>query len=120
MKSKLFKNYRRKVSIEFDDKQDIAYIKGVDEHYRDVVKIDTAIVYGSYFDFKLPYEILASDGVARRLQLYLDNQHPSRLRMPKPGVGLITTEEEAFNSVVANPIGVFIISEQYDKYIFRL
>lgn len=107
-----------KVSIEFDDKQDIAYIKGVDEHYRDVVKIDTAIVYGSYFDFKLPYEILASDGVARRLQLYLDNQHPSRLRMPKPGVGLITTEEEAFNSVVANPIGVFIISEQYDKYIF--
>lgn len=107
-----------KVSIEFDDKQDIAYIKGVDQNYINVVKIDTAIVYGSYFDFKSPYEILASDGVARRLQLYLDKQHPSRLRMPKPGVGMITSEEEAFNSVVANPIGVFIISEQYDKYIF--
>lgn len=112
------KTIEEKVSIEFDDKQDIAYIKGVDENYKNVVKVDTAIVYGSYFDFKSPYEILASDGVARRLQLYLDNQHPSRLRMPKPGVGMITTEEEAFNSVVANPIGVFIISEQYDKYVF--
>lgn len=107
-----------KVSIEFDDKQDIAYIKGVDENFKNVIKIDTAIVHGEYFDFKSPYEILTSDGVARRLQLYIDYQHPSRLRMPKSGTGLIKSEEEAFNTAVANPIGVFIISDQYDKYIF--
>ncbi|HUH34867.1 MAG TPA: ABC transporter permease [Moheibacter sp.] len=107
-----------KVSIEFDDKQDIAYIKGVDENYNQVIKLDTTIVHGHYFDFKSPYEILASDGVARRLQLYIDNQHPSRLLMPKPGTGLITSEEEAFNTAIANPIGVFIINDQYDKYVF--
>lgn len=107
-----------KVSIEFDDKQDIAYIKGVDENYTEVIKLDTTLVHGEYFDFQSPYEILASDGVARRLQLYIDHQHPSRLRMPKPGTGLITTQEEAFNTAVANPIGVFIINEQYDKYIY--
>lgn len=107
-----------KVSIEFDDKQDIAYIKGIDPNYKYVVKVDTAVVYGSYFDFKNPYEILASDGVARRLQMYIDHQHTARLRMPKPGTGLIKTEEEAFNTAVASPIGVFIINDQFDKYVF--
>ncbi|NLN32192.1 MAG: ABC transporter permease [Flavobacteriaceae bacterium] len=106
-----------KVSIEFDDKQDIAYIKGIDDNYKNVVKIDTTVVHGSYFDFNSPYEIIASDGVARRLQMYIDHSYASRLRMPKPGTGLISSEEEAFNTVVANPIGVFIINEQYDKYI---
>ncbi|MDD3771982.1 MAG: ABC transporter permease [Weeksellaceae bacterium] len=107
-----------KVSIEFDNKQDIAYIKGVDENYNKVIRIDTTIVHGNYFDFQHPYEILASDGVARRLQMYIDYEHTSRLLMPKPGSGLITSEEEAFNSAVANPIGVFIINDQFDRYVF--
>lgn len=107
-----------KVSIEFDGKQDIAYIKGVDENYTNVVKIDTAVVFGNYLDFKNQYEILASDGVARRLQMYIDYQQTCRLRMPKPGTGLIKTEDEAFNTAVANPVGVFIINDQFDKYIY--
>lgn len=107
-----------KVSIEYDDKQDIAYIKGVDENYTQVVRIDTALVAGNYFDFETPYQILTSDGVARRLQMYVDSQYGARLMMPKPGTGLISSEEEAFNSVVANSIRVVFINEQYDKYIF--
>lgn len=107
-----------KVSIEFENKQDLAYIKGIDANYKNVVRIDTTIVHGNYFDFKQPYEIIASDGVARRLQMYIDYQHTSRLRIPKSGTGLITSEEEAFNSAVANPIGVFIINDQFDKYVF--
>lgn len=107
-----------KVSIEFEDKEDISYIKGIDKNYTKVVRIDTSVVHGAYLDFKTPYQLLASDGVARRLQMYIDHQHASRLRIPKPGTGLISTEEEAFNTVVANPIGVLFINEQYDKYIF--
>ena len=107
-----------KVSIEFGDKQDIAYIKGIGENYKNVVRIDTTLVAGNFFDFKTPYEIIASDGVARRLQLYVDKQNGARLRMPRPGTGLISSESEAFNSVVANPVGVMFINEQYDKYIF--
>lgn len=107
-----------KVSVEFDGKQDIAYIKGIDTNYKNVVKIDTAVVYGDYLDFKNPYNILVSDGIARRIQLFIDHQHSARLRMPKPGTGLIKNEEEAFNSVVAMPEGVFVINDQYDKYIF--
>lgn len=107
-----------KVSIEYDDKQDIAYIKGIDENYTKVVRIDTALVAGNYFDFQSPYQILTSDGVARRLQMYVDSQYGARLMMPKPGTGLISSEAEAFNSAVANPIGIVFINEQYDKYIF--
>lgn len=107
-----------KVSIEFEDKQDIAYLKGVDSFYKNVVKIDTTIVHGAYLTFETPYEIIASDGVARRLQMYIDHQRASRLRMPKPGTGLISSEEEAFNTAIANPVGIFIINEQYDKYIY--
>jgi len=107
-----------KVSVEFGDKQDIAYLKGIGPNYDKVVRIDTTVVAGSYFKFDSPYEIIASDGVARRLQMYVDQQYSARLRMPKPGTGLISTEQEAFNSAVANPIGVVFINEQYDKYIF--
>lgn len=107
-----------KVSIEYEDKQDIAYIKGVDENYTNVARIDTTLVAGSYLDFKTPYQFLTSDGVARRLQMYVDMQHGARLMMPKPGTGLISSTEEAFNSVVGNSIGVVVINEQYDKYIF--
>lgn len=107
-----------KVSIEFGDKQDIAYLKGIDRNYNKVVRIDTALVAGSYFSFTTPYELISSDGVARRLQMYVDQQNSARLRMPKPGTGLISSEREAFNSAVANPVGVVFINEQYDKFIF--
>lgn len=107
-----------KVSIEFGDKQDIAYIKGIDQNYSQVVRIDTAVQHGNYFKFNSPYEIIASDGVARRLQMFIDQQNSARLRMPKPGTGIITSENEAFNTAVASPIGVTYINEQYDKYIF--
>lgn len=106
-----------KVSIEFGDKQDIAYIKGVDENYINIVRIDTTLVAGGYFNFDTNYQIIASDGVARRLQMYVDSQHGSKLMMPKPGTGLISSADEAFNSAVANPIGVFFLNEQYDKYV---
>lgn len=112
------KTIEEKVSIEFDDKQDIAYIKGVDENYTNIIRIDTAIVHGYYFDFKSPYEILASEGVARRLQMYTDGPYTALLRIPKPGKGLIQSEEEAFNTAVVDPIGIVLISDQFEKYIF--
>lgn len=107
-----------KVFIEFGDKQDIAYIKGIDENYKNVVRIDTTVFAGFYLDFENPNQILASDGVARRLQMYVDNQNSSRLSMPKPGTGLISSADEAFNSAFATTTGVVYINEQYDKYIF--
>ena len=107
-----------KVSVEFEDKQDIAYIKGIDSNYKNVVKIDTTIVHGSFLQFQNSREIITSDGVARRLQMYIDHQRASLLRMPKPGTGLISSEDEAFNTAIANPVGIFIINDQYDKFIF--
>lgn len=107
-----------KVSIDFQDKQDIAYIKGIDEKYNQVVRIDTTLLAGNYFTFETDYQILASDGVARRLQMYIDQQNTAQLMMPKPGTGLISSEEEAFNRAYASPNGVLFINEQYDKYIF--
>lgn len=107
-----------KVSIEFDDKQDIAYIKGIDKNYTKVVRIDTTVVHGTFLNFETPYQLLASDGVARRLQMYIDQQSTARLRMPKPGTGLISSEEEAFNAADASPVGIVFINDQYDKYLF--
>lgn len=107
-----------KVSIEYGDKQDIAYIKGIDENYTQVVRIDTTILAGSFFDFDSDYQILASDGVARRLQMYVDGRNYARLMMPKAGTGLISSEDEAFRSAFVSANGVLFINEQYDKYIF--
>lgn len=107
-----------KVSIEYEDKQDIAYIKGIDENYSNVVRIDTTVVGGNYLNFATPNQILTSDGVARRLQMYTDLRFGAKLMMPKPGTGLISSAEEAFNSTIAHSVGVVFINDQYDKYIF--
>ncbi|MCA4776246.1 ABC transporter permease [Empedobacter stercoris] len=107
-----------KVYINYKGKQDIAYLKGVDENFTKVTRLDTVIYGGQYLDYTRADNFIVSNGIAERLQLYIDPITPADLMMPKAGTGLIKQESDAFTSKDAYSVGVFMLNEQYDKHIF--
>ena len=107
-----------KVYIDYRGKQDIAYLKGVDENFTKVTRLDTVIYGGQYLDFNRDDNFIVSNGIAERLQLYIDPITPADLMMPKSGTGLIKQESDAFTKKDAYSVGVFMLNDQYDKYIF--
>lgn len=107
-----------KVYIDYRGKQDIAYLKGIDENFTKVTRLDTVVYGGQYLDFKRDDNIIVSAGIAERLQLYVDPITPADLMMPKAGTGLIKQESDAFTQKNAYSVGVFLLNEQYDKHIF--
>ena len=107
-----------KVYIDYRGKQDIAYLKGIDENFTKVTRLDTVVYGGQYLDFNRNDNFIVSAGIAERLQLYVDPITPADLMMPKAGTGLIKQESDAFTQKEAYSSGVFMLNEQYDKHIF--
>ena len=107
-----------KIYIDYNGMQDIAYLKAIDPNFTKVTRLDTVIYGGDFIDFSYNDNFIVSNGIAQRLQLYIDYEHPATLMMPKAGTGLIKQESDAFTKTKAYSTGVFILNEQYDKHIF--
>jgi lipoprotein-releasing system permease protein len=108
-----------RVIITSDNKNTIATIKGVDEHFQNVVSIDSVIEYGNWLDQK-SNQIVAGWGIANSLSIgYLDFTQAINIYVPKPGKGQITSTKDAFNTVKTFNVGVFFINESLnDLYVF--
>lgn len=107
-----------KVYLDYEGKQDIAYLKGIDENFTKVTRIDTVVYGGEFLNFEHPDNFIVSAGIAQRLQLYVDPLIPTNLMMPKAGTGIIKQESDAFITEEAYNVGVFMLNEQYDKHLF--
>ncbi len=107
-----------KIYIDYNETQDIAYLKAVDKNFTNVTRLDTVVYGGDFIDFAYNDNFIVSNGIAQRLQLYIDLVNPATLMMPKAGTGLIKQESDAFTKAQAYSTGIFILNEQYDKHIF--
>ena len=108
-----------RVIITSGDKNTIATIKGVDEHFQKVVSIDSVIEYGDWADQK-SNQIVAGWGIANSLSIgVLDFTQAINIYVPKPGKGQITSTKNAFNTVKTFNVGIFFINENLnDTYVF--
>lgn len=108
-----------RVIIAFQDKNTLATIKGVDEHFQQVVDFDSVIERGDWFEQK-SRQIVVGWGISNNLSLgVLDFTKPINIYVPKPGNGQITSIKNAFNSVNTISVGVFFINEKLnDSYVF--
>ncbi|SFC97129.1 ABC transporter permease [Algibacter pectinivorans] len=108
-----------RVFLTVDDKNTFAVIKGVDEHYQDVVAIDSTLDHGSWFEQK-SNQLVLGWGISNSLSLgVLDFSKPISVYVPKPGKSQITSTKNAFNTVKAISVGVFNINEQLnDAYVY--
>ncbi|WP_372754179.1 ABC transporter permease [Mariniflexile sp.] len=108
-----------RIFIASQDKHTFAIIKGVDEHYQQVVDFDSVIERGGWLEQK-SRQIVVGWGISNNLSLgVLDYTNPINIYVPKPGNGQITSINNAFNSINAISVGVFFVNEKLnDTYVF--
>lgn len=108
-----------RVIIEYNDKNVLCKMKGVDDNYLNVTNIDSMIIQGKWFEPGTG-QIVSGWGIARNLSFgVLDYGRFPKIYVPKPGKGQISSVKGAFNSLTAVSIGVYQINEDIDNtYIF--
>lgn len=108
-----------RIIMEFDNKNLLASLKGVDEHYLQVTSIDSMIIQGQWFE-KGSGQLVSGWGIAHKLSFgVLDYGKALNIYVPKPGVGQITSIRGAFNSLNMVNIGVFDVNEDLNgTYVY--
>ena len=108
-----------RVIIEFNNKNVLCTLKGVDDQFLNVTRMDSMIIQGNWFESGSG-QIVTGWGIAHNLSLgILDYGSLPKIYVPKPGKGQITSEKGAFNTMTAINMGVFQINEDLDNtYVF--
>lgn len=108
-----------RIAIKSENKNLIATLKGVDENYQTVTKIDSMVTQGSWFT-KNSNDVVAGWGISNNLSFGIFNYYkPLTIYVPKPGKGQGSSIRSYFNSEIVNNVGLFTINENLDnEYIF--
>ena len=108
-----------KVYLNYNDKGDIAYLRGVDSAYTKVNPIDSTIFYGKYPSFDYSNEVIMENSLNNRLSIPVDSVKDfATIFMPKSGTGIINKEEDIYNKKNILVTGVFPGNDQLNNYIF--
>ncbi|HNU59963.1 MAG TPA: ABC transporter permease [Aquaticitalea sp.] len=105
--------------LEFENKNLLVTLKGVDDNFLKVSKIDSMVVMGQWFTADTG-QIVSGWGIANNLSFgVLDYGKAPKLYVPKPGKGQISSIKDAYSTISAVNIGIFQINEDLDNtYVF--
>ncbi len=107
--------------IEYEDKQYIGIVKGVDSNFTKVTGIDTNMIYGKFELFykgKRPMAVVGS-GIAYSLGVQLNFLGSLKLWVPRPDAKISFNISQIFNRGFIFPSGIFAVHQEFDdKYIF--
>ncbi|MDX2171548.1 MAG: FtsX-like permease family protein [Bacteroidota bacterium] len=111
-----------KVLIKNGDKQTLVTIKGVDDEFNKLTKIDSVMVDGNYglSDTSLFNKIILGKGIADQLQINI-REYVSELSLfsPTKGKSSSLNPEDNLNQLYASPCGLFSINDEFDyQYAF--
>lgn len=107
-----------KVFLSFKEKNQVAYLKGVNQNYTQTIAADTLVLMGDWLDFEQPF-VVAGFGIANNLSLGVyDYNTPLKIAVPKRRNTAVLSQKR-FNTYSVYVSGLFQISEDLDqKYIF--
>lgn len=108
-----------RVFLEYNDKNEIAYIKGVEENYTSITYIDSALTLGNWLHKDLPNTAVVGYGISRKLSLGILNfGEPLSILVPKPGTGFINPNNP-FNKMNVQIVGLYSGTEDFqNKFVF--
>ncbi|MCD8400344.1 ABC transporter permease [Tenacibaculum finnmarkense] len=108
-----------RVFLKYKDKTHIAYIKGVDASYKDIIPVDSLLTVGTWVDPEFKNTAVIGYGISYKLSLgVLNFGAPLQIMVPKPGKGFVNANN-AYNSVDTQVIGAYSGSEEFqNKYVF--
>lgn len=106
------------VFLNHKQKNHIAYIKGVDEHYPLVCDVDSILVLGNW-EIQAPNVVVGAT-IFNALGLgFVDTSSPLQVVVPKSGRGSITQEVKPYRESFVVVAGVYQLTEELDKkYVF--
>jgi lipoprotein-releasing system permease protein len=110
-----------KAFLNYEEKNDIAFIKGVPDDYVKMIRTDSILYYGSWLS-QSDAQVVAGYSLASRLSLVVNNYGSyMQIMVPKPGSNAINklNISSSFSRLDAIPVGTFSVNETLDsKYIF--
>lgn len=109
-----------RVFLEHKNKTHLGVIKGVEENYIKVNNVDTAIVVGFWINFEFDNQVVIGNKISDRLSMGInDYLEPLKIYVPKPGSGYVKSTQSDINSIYAQSVGIFALTEDMDdKYVF--
>ncbi|AMA50262.1 MULTISPECIES: ABC transporter permease [Flavobacterium] len=122
-KAKGIKSYsnviEEKVLFIYKGKEHVAEIKGIDNQFNQVNRIQKAIYQGQWLIPETP-QVVIGNVIANKLSLGLfDLNNILEIYVPRPGKGAITNPETAFNKSNLIPVGIYSINDDLDaKYVY--
>ncbi|MEZ4853095.1 ABC transporter permease [Flavobacterium sp.] len=113
------KAVEERVLFFYNDKEQVAYIKGVDSLFTKISNINNHLYAGNWLSAG-SNEVVVGSEISRKLGLGLfDFANVLKAYSPKAGKGTIESIDDAFLITTLNPVGIYTISEDIDaKYVY--
>jgi lipoprotein-releasing system permease protein len=108
-----------RVFLEYNDKSEIAFIKGVEDNYTKITQIDGTLSQGNWLDTTFVNTAVIGSSIAYKLSLGVRSfGEPLQIMVPKPGTGFINPNN-AFYKIDVQVVGLYTGTEEFEsKFIF--
>lgn len=108
-----------RVFLKYNNKEVIAFIKGVDTNYTQITQIDSVLDMGTWLDDRYLNTAVIGNGISYKLSLGILNfGKPLEIYVPKPGVKFMTANN-AFSKINTQIVGTYSGTEDFaNKYVF--
>ncbi|WP_243766014.1 ABC transporter permease [Polaribacter cellanae] len=108
-----------RVFLEYKDKNEIAYIKGVDDNYSKITQIDSSLSQGTWLQRDFKNTAVIGRGISNKLSLGILNYGaPLTINLPKPGTGFINPRNP-FYKLETQIVGIYMGTEEFEsKFVF--
>jgi lipoprotein-releasing system permease protein len=108
-----------RVFIEYKEKTEIAFIKGVELNYTSISKIDATLSVGTWLQKDFSNTAVIGRGISNKLSLgILSYGEPLKIMIPKTGKGFINPRNP-FYKIETQIVGIYTGTEEFEnKYVF--
>ena len=108
-----------RVFLEYKNKNEIAYVKGVERNYLNITSIDSTITLGNWLDPEYKNTAVIGRAIASKLSIGINNYgEPLRILIPRPGTGFINPNN-AFYEANVQIVGFYSGTEDFEsKYVY--
>lgn len=114
------KELEERAYLTYKEKSAIAYIKGVDQNYRNVTGVDSTLIFGNWGSDL--FNGVIGIGIYNLLGVPINNRSAMEVLVPKPGEGSFSQQglnAKPYDDIALVVSGVFAVEETLDKkYVF--
>jgi lipoprotein-releasing system permease protein len=108
-----------RVFLEYNEKTEIAFVKGVEENYTKISNIESSLNIGTWLQKDYSNTAVIGRGISNKLSLGISNYGlPLKIMIPKPGKGFINPRRP-FYEIDTQIVGIYSGTEEFEgKFVY--